>query len=95
MRGTHGYSSAAMVPAGVPSTAGVAEAATVVQEESDKSEGVGVEVGGRAGGNVVEWGADGSGWSASGLQGRGKRLWDEKTSFKQLKAHTPASRYAP
>ncbi len=36
MRGTHGYSSAAMVPAGVPSTAGVAEAATVVQEESEK-----------------------------------------------------------
>jgi hypothetical protein len=36
VRGTHGYSSAAMVPAGVPSTAGVAEAATVVQEESEK-----------------------------------------------------------
>ena len=36
VRETHGYSSAAMVPAGVLSTAGVAEAATVVQEESKK-----------------------------------------------------------
>jgi acetate kinase len=36
VRETHGYSSAAMVPAGVPSTAGVAEAAAVVQEESVK-----------------------------------------------------------
>jgi hypothetical protein len=36
VRETHGYSSAAMVPEGVPGTAGVAEAATVVQEESEK-----------------------------------------------------------